>query len=133
MHCLLPPQLRFSRLSLVIKTTSFHMYHMKILILSGTFNLHSCLFILLVMPLFMSAKWSEWTVYWPCWCKFQENTLFGLFSLICIILPTKTFHRIRLLSFRNLRKEIFKGTVLRTLSTVALFLLTKLYRDGWWC
>jgi hypothetical protein len=50
-----------------------------------------------------------------------------------MILPTKSFHKTQLLSFRNLQKETFKGTVLRTLSTVTLFLLTRLYRVGYWC
>jgi hypothetical protein len=50
-----------------------------------------------------------------------------------MILPTKSFHKTRLLSFRNLQKETLKGTILRTLSTVALFLLTRLYRTGYWC
>jgi hypothetical protein len=54
LHCLLPFQLHFARLSLVT-TTPLYTYHMKILIFSGIRTFHNFFLFVFTTPLLINA------------------------------------------------------------------------------
>jgi hypothetical protein len=97
---------------------------------SKVFLISICPYFFLWPPLFIKARYIEWTVNWPCWYRFH---LIASSSLSCIhtMLNTNSYHILILLLFKVLRKEMFRGLVLRTESTISLFLLTILYNDGY--
>jgi hypothetical protein len=108
-----------------------HIPHNFFLIFSGILSFQIKVF-LITDPLFIKARYIECTRNLSCWCKFQMNTSLLLFKRTCMILWTKLYQRIRLFPVNCLWKETCNGSPLRTFSTVSLFLLAMLYKDGYW-
>jgi hypothetical protein len=110
---------------------AFYIYHIIFLIFSGILSFQINVF-LITDPLFIKARYIKCTENLSCWCKFQTDTSLLLFNRTCMILWTKLHQRTRLFPVNCLWKETFNGNLLRTFSTVSLFLLTMLYKDRYW-
>jgi hypothetical protein len=130
-HNLFPFQLHLTKLSLV-NTTFLLKYHIKILILSGIFNLHNVILYTTRVSA-IRALYINLTEKISFWWSPQIKESDVPFNLIWATMPTKPYHKLRLLPTSPLRKEMFNDTVLKTNATETFFFHTIAYNEGKLC